>query len=461
MSSSIPWTMALCAVPVLFASSAGQTARAQCGQFEEATPRTSQTLHELSIDGGAYQIVDWGGTALHTIRWWGQTVDGLARDASVTVRLYDYPFTELTPDPLYSPGGTLAATLGTELYATTTIVSFPAGASSRQCVDPGGWTSYDVSMGDTPPSHPSCPSPMDFWDGGPCCFVSFPNFDCYEDYDLPQTRTEVVFDVNLSLPAGPVVLYLDPGAAILPEGDANLYAGGRLFDGDGNKYGAGQYDLAFSFRGLGASTANTPCGTDVCQSQSLSNGTTVEICFDTVTGEGDTSMVVPASCNQFADFSLGYNATALWCYDLSTTAAWSGNATICIDYPTFLGESLRERYTSIQHYDSGAWSTVGRYNATLAAGAGGRICGTTTSLSPFVLGIVNADLCIDAEDSGLGALDCQAETNVFYAVVTDTASGEPIGTGRCTETAGIVDCDRDDNDASQMKIYPALMCALP
>jgi hypothetical protein len=66
-------------------------------------------------------------------------------------------------------------------------------------------------------------------------------------------------------------------------------------------------------------------------------------------------------------------------YDIETSAAFSGAVIICVDYG---GISFgNEQELELLHYDAGNWQTV---TTTLDTTAN-RICGTVTSLSPFLV----------------------------------------------------------------------------
>jgi hypothetical protein len=76
-----------------------------------------------------------------------------------------------------------------------------------------------------------------------------------------------------------------------------------------------------------------------------------------------------------ADFSVGNPPIY---YDLSTTAQFSGNITVCINYAgvTFASSSPR-----LFHYENGVW-----LDRTVSMDTTNQIvCGTVTSLSPFAL----------------------------------------------------------------------------
>ncbi|HRE88688.1 MAG TPA: hypothetical protein PK095_06055 [Myxococcota bacterium] len=68
--------------------------------------------------------------------------------------------------------------------------------------------------------------------------------------------------------------------------------------------------------------------------------------------------------------------------------------------------------------------------------------------------------CDGAVDEGFDTSCGPGLPRFYYAVVRD-ASGEPVGTIRCHETAGELDCDRDPDDPDQLRVYPELLCPNP
>jgi len=112
----------------------------------------------------------------------------------------------------------------------------------------------------------------------------------------------------------------------------------------------------------------------------------VELTFDNVTSGGETTVTSgtvgqggsPPSPN---GFRLGNPPTY---YDVETTATFSGSVTLCFDYS---GASYgNESKLKLLHYENGVWTDV----TTSLDTANDIICGTVTSLSPFLVAEENA-----------------------------------------------------------------------
>jgi hypothetical protein len=99
----------------------------------------------------------------------------------------------------------------------------------------------------------------------------------------------------------------------------------------------------------------------------------VDVTFSNVTGDGTTSVTeisqVPALP---AGFQIG--DPPLY-YDLSTTATFSGSATVCVPY----GFAPAGTTPKLLHYDGGAWVDVTTTFDDLTR----IVCGSVTSFSPF------------------------------------------------------------------------------
>jgi hypothetical protein len=106
------------------------------------------------------------------------------------------------------------------------------------------------------------------------------------------------------------------------------------------------------------------------------NTAPVTVTFSSVTQAGSTTLTTSGSGPAPpAGFAVGNPPIY---YDLSTTAQFSGNVTVCINYAgvTFASGSPR-----LFHYENGVW-----VDRTVSVDTTNQIvCGTVTSLSPFAL----------------------------------------------------------------------------
>jgi hypothetical protein len=125
-----------------------------------------------------------------------------------------------------------------------------------------------------------------------------------------------------------------------------------------------------------AQSDNTPAGYVVAVAPADGSAVT----FDNVTAPGTTSFARTAENLWGAPppdgFRLGDPPAY---YEISTTAAYTGGITICLDYSkvTFTVEWGLGLY----HYENGAWTDI----TTSVDAANNRICGVATSLSPFAI----------------------------------------------------------------------------
>ncbi|HVR97585.1 MAG TPA: fibronectin type III domain-containing protein [Thermoanaerobaculia bacterium] len=129
----------------------------------------------------------------------------------------------------------------------------------------------------------------------------------------------------------------------------------------------------------GTTEFDTPAGTEVVvQPSDTSTGTTpVTLTFDNVTQGGATTLTTSASGPAPPmGFQLGDPPVY---YEISSTALFSGQVMVCIDYT---GTSFTdEDEVRLLHFESGAWT-----DTTVSVNtADHTVCGTVTSFSPFVV----------------------------------------------------------------------------
>jgi len=163
-----------------------------------------------------------------------------------------------------------------------------------------------------------------------------------------------------------------PSAALTPDGRAVTFStiAPELVSGDTNA-------VVDVFRK--ELPENSPIGANVTVTPvNPSTGTTpVALSFDEITGPGDTTVVV---MNTPPELPAGYQLGSQF-LDISTTASSSGAISVCIYYdPLTTPDPAALR---LLHYEGSAWVDITTgFNAVTHV-----VCGSTTSLSPFVLAI--------------------------------------------------------------------------
>ncbi len=156
--------------------------------------------------------------------------------------------------------------------------------------------------------------------------------------------------------------------------------------------------------------SNTPAGSNVSVSpKDPTTGTSpVTVTFPNVTQAGQTTVTTSSTgAASPAGFELGNPATV---YDITTTATFTGQATICINYSgiTFTGAP------QLYHFVNGAWVKI----TTTADTNVDIVCGTTSSFSPFA--IFQPDQAAAVTSANVATFSA----GVFTAF-TATASGVP------------------------------------
>jgi hypothetical protein len=129
----------------------------------------------------------------------------------------------------------------------------------------------------------------------------------------------------------------------------------------------------------------TPTGNNVAVTpvdQSTGQPSSASISFGNVTGSGETT-VSSSAVGQGggppapANFKLGSPATL---YEITTTASFSGMATVCIDYTNV--RYPNENKLQLLHYVNGKWVTL---TTTRLDTQNNIICAQTPSFSPFLV----------------------------------------------------------------------------
>ncbi len=129
---------------------------------------------------------------------------------------------------------------------------------------------------------------------------------------------------------------------------------------------------------------NTPAGSGVTVTP-VDEGTgtsPVTLTFDNVTVPGNTSLAITSSCAALPEHFLAPDSV---CYDLSTTATFSGNVEVCFSYDESAVQGS-EANVRLIHYDAAmfppAWVDITTSLDTL----NNTVCGTTDNFSPFIIG---------------------------------------------------------------------------
>jgi hypothetical protein len=119
--------------------------------------------------------------------------------------------------------------------------------------------------------------------------------------------------------------------------------------------------------------------------------TTTTVSYSNLTSPGTTAVT---TSNTGPPPPANFNLSGTY-YDFTTTATFSGNVTVCVDYiPADFTNALA---LQLLHYQGGSWVQVTSSNDT----TNGVICGVVSSLSPFAISDQNVPLaksqCKDGE----------------------------------------------------------------
>ncbi len=162
---------------------------------------------------------------------------------------------------------------------------------------------------------------------------------------------------------------------------------------------------------------NTPAGNNVSVAAIAQDNTNpVTVTFSDVTQTGGTGVSKSSTGNAApGNFELGNPPTY---YDVSTSANFSGQITLCFDYSgiTFTGSPR------LFHFVNGAWVDV----TTTVDTTNLIICGTTSSLSPFAIFQTDQAPAITSNNSAVfnsGAIGSFVATSTGAPTPTFTTSG--------------------------------------
>jgi len=165
---------------------------------------------------------------------------------------------------------------------------------------------------------------------------------------------------------------------------------------------------------------NTGTGTSVpvVPTDPVTHTQPVALTFGEVTSPGETTVVTAAAGPAPAgNFSLVGTY-----YEISTTATFSGPVIVCMAYPVPLPEGAVESELVLQHFVGGVWLALPVVSRDFAAH---RICGWTTSFSPFAVFAPPAAPVVTIETPADGATFRMSETAPVHFSCA-TAAGTPL-----------------------------------
>ncbi len=175
----------------------------------------------------------------------------------------------------------------------------------------------------------------------------------------------------------------------------------------------------------------TRVGLNVTASPIITGGTATgtTVTFTQVTGSGTTSAALSSS-GPAAPSNFQLSALPTY-YDVSTTAAYSGSITVCLPYdPSAYSDTSQVR---LLHWNGSSWDDV----TSSLLQADDIVCGTTTSLSPFVV----AQALQQGQSISFGPLASSVYGAAPITLTATASSGLPVSytaAGACTITGSTV-----------------------
>lgn len=202
-------------------------------------------------------------------------------------------------------------------------------------------------------------------------------------------------------------------AALRVIGEPGTYSATATANVDGANVTFGRFTLELF------PLVDTPIGTDV----EVSPSEAVDLTFGDVTAGGVTTVSEVGFGPQVpADFALlTFDLGSSVFYDINTTAEFTGEVTVCIDYdPGAVTPSFLRNFVRLYHYeDDTTWVDI--TDEALTDRTAGRICGQTTSFSFFAL-------LVPTDEDGDGVFDfednCRALANPSQLDVDDDGIGD-------------------------------------
>jgi hypothetical protein len=164
---------------------------------------------------------------------------------------------------------------------------------------------------------------------------------------------------------------------LLPPGFA-VSAEGVKFVPDADDYALAEYPC--DSQGYTMVGSNVPVSSNI--NGSFPPVTGASITFSQVSTAGVTS--ASASNNSPAPPDGFRFASSPPYVDLVTTAAYTSPITVCLNYDASSFSSPNS--VQLLHYQNGAWQNVTNPDSPTVSGSVGTVCGTVSSLSPFLIG---------------------------------------------------------------------------
>jgi hypothetical protein len=189
--------------------------------------------------------------------------------------------------------------------------------------------------------------------------------------DVPSTAGHLT--ASVLIPSGTA-----PGDYAITIGDpiAGWWPVGPLFTADGVESHATNITVE-----AGEPRSSTPGEGPLVEPLDQFGQTPVSFAFENVTTPGTTTVSTVTT----GPPPTGFQVEGGTYYELSTTAIFDGDVRVCIDYDTTdwveaegLWEALR-----LYHYEGGAWTPLDDPDAPVF----GKVCGVTSSFSPFAIGL--------------------------------------------------------------------------
>ncbi len=177
------------------------------------------------------------------------------------------------------------------------------------------------------------------------------------------------------------------------DGDDDLDGVPNIFDNCPTVANADQVDSDEDGFGDACSfTATTPAGESVM----VELGYGVSATFATVTDTGTTRLIISGEGPVLSLLYEPVPSSPISYYYLTTTAAFTGNIELCMEYDAGDLSAAEEEVVAALHYENDDWIDITSSLDTAA----NTVCGTTADLSPFLVAHLRLYECADANGDG-------------------------------------------------------------